>query len=111
MFTTQSSICPATVYPSAADSTPRSHSTYRDSHHSGAGNVRSPKKDSLKQPAAILIGAAALVLTLIPTGTFEVAEGGAIAAMASGGAIACLVSERHHRFIPSPPVDAPRCKV
>ena len=98
MFTTQSSFCSDTVYPVAADTSQRSQPLTGHRHHPSHRKGRSTKHDSLKQPAAILIGAAALVLALIPTGTFEATEGGAIAAVAGGGAVACLVSDRHHRF-------------
>ena len=98
MFTTQSPIYPDTVYPAETDLRLRSHELRPESGYPSHRNGRSTKYDSLKKPAAILIGAAALALALIPTGTFEATEGGAIAAVAGGGAVACWVSDRHHRF-------------
>ena len=57
--------------------------------------VSTRSKDSLKKPATILIGAAALVISLVPTGTFKLAEAAPLAAIASGGAIACLAADKY----------------
>ena len=53
--------------------------------------------DPLGRPAMLLLGAAALSLTLTIAGTFKPAEAGAIAATTTGGAIACLLLDRDRR--------------
>ncbi|MEL7083167.1 MAG: hypothetical protein AAF268_05915 [Cyanobacteria bacterium P01_A01_bin.3] len=52
-------------------------------------------QDSLRKPATILVGAAALILSLVPTGTFKLSEAAPLAAIATGGAIACLTADKH----------------
>ena len=94
MFTTQSPI-----------SNPVPHSSWMRTSKTGLRPVRRYRvhhphpqlqSDSLKQPAILLIAVVTLVLALIPTGTFKPTEAGPIAAIAGGGAIACLIADRRH---------------
>ena len=82
------------------DTNTRQVSTHHiNTHHSRAAvcpQTSSGSQDSLRKPASILLGAAALVILLVPTGTFKLSEAAPLAAIAAGGAVACLAADKHN---------------
>ncbi|MGK7908311.1 MAG: hypothetical protein AB4040_13960 [Synechococcus sp.] len=94
MFTTQSPISNTSIHASWMQASKNwSQPDRQDRSHNPHPQL---EPDSFKQPAILLLAATVLVLALIPTGTFKSTEAGPIAAIAGGGAIACLVADRRH---------------
>ncbi|MGK7912177.1 MAG: hypothetical protein AB4050_11970 [Synechococcus sp.] len=69
-----------------------------NSHHPSVTctHTSSRAQDSLRKPATILLGAAALLISLVPAGTFKMTEAVPLAAIATGGAITCLAVDKHN---------------
>ena len=84
------------MFTSSRTTTPRCHDIdLCRSRAAVCSHVSTRSQDSLRKPATILIGAAALVISLVPAGTFKFSEAAPLAAIALGGAVACLAADTH----------------